>query len=213
MAVANMTYRGEELQTGPTTLTGLKAGERARIPAENFFGEAEYLPGAWTGAANLVEIGATLVGYYPELRHLADTEIDYVWKKKGGNAKGKPILGELKKSSPLLSFYAEVDYQVVIHAANCYALTNRQLEAAVYHQLLHLIYDEELEKTRVTGHDLEMFRQEVVRYGLWTPDLEAAKSTFSQIELPGVEPVKIYGNVETIRKVADAEEAAELADE
>lgn len=185
-----------KLQTGKETLTGAPATASARIPPEATFGDKEYLSGTTAGFPNLLEIGSSLVGAFEELRFLADTEIDYVWKKKGSLKQGRPVLAELKKVAGLTSYATEAEYFVVVHASNVWSLTNRQLEAAIYHQLHHLVWDDENENVRGRGHDVEMFRGEVERYGLWTTELHEAKETFAQIPLPvGTTTTVVWGSI------------------
>lgn len=193
-ATADVFDRLKMVLDGPNTLTGTPAGSRCSTPADGVFGDREYLSGAFARAANLVEIGATLIGTLPELQFLQDTEIGYVWKKKGPIRSGKMIMAEVKKVGAREAFYSELEFVVILYAPHVAMLTNRQLEAAIYHELSHLMWDEENENVRLRGHDLEMFRDEVNRYGLWTPDLEAAKDTFAQLTLPGgAAPVQIFG--------------------
>jgi hypothetical protein len=206
-ATTDVFDRLKKLQDGPNTLSGQPAGARAKVPADAHFGDKEYLSGTFAGAANLMEIGATLIGTLPELRFLEDSQIGYLWKKKGATRSGKPVMGEIKRVPPREGFYSELEWIVIIHAPHVTMLTNRQLEAEVYHELSHLMWDDENENIRLRGHDLEMFREEVDRYGLWTPDLEAARETFSQVAIPfGDPPTKIYGDPVAIKSVAALEE-------
>jgi hypothetical protein len=194
MAVADIEETRTRLQEGPTTLTGAPSRDRASVPSEGQFGDEEYMAGTAPGFANLLEIGSTLIGSFEELHFLIDeVDIGYVWKKKGATRGGRPVVAELKKASGLIGYFTKLDFVVVIHAPNAWMLSNRQLEAAVYSSLLRLWWDDENETVRTRGPELEMFRGEVERYGLWTPELISARKTFDQIRLPIQEPMPFRG--------------------
>lgn len=142
----------------------------------------DYVP-----APDLAARAAHLIETRPHLEHLAPLRIGYVWKRKGGSAKGKPKLGQCQRASGLLAHYSELDFVVWLAAdwAVELGLTDKQLEAALYHELLHIGCDPESGEAVLVGHDVEMFRAEVEHYGLWRPAIRDVAETFQQLTLPG----------------------------
>lgn len=176
----NMTEYGDRLGAA------LAAPPRFRFPADGDFGDDEYVL-----APAIEAVAQELIGRCEELRHLGNAEVVYVWRRKGGKAKGKPRFGQCQKPTGLLAFFGRCDFVVAISADHCREakLSTRQVEALVYHELKHAGWeiDEKTEEIRwtVVGHDWEGFRGEVERYGLWMPDVERMGEAFKQAGLFG----------------------------
>jgi hypothetical protein len=147
----------------------------------------------------LREVAEAMIDHYAEISHLDDVRIVYLWKREGGKKSGKLQLGQCKKVSGLEKFYADCDF--IIWLATDHAKTldmkPKQIEALLFHELCHATYeeDEDGEVTlKVKPHDLEMFEDEVRRYGLWTSELKSAKDLFAQATLPGLGDSIPYGS-------------------
>jgi hypothetical protein len=176
----------------PVKLIGGSADEQARVddrpyqlPSESDFFSQDYLP-----APQIQAIAETLIGQWPELATLEDVQIDYLWKKKGGKSGGVLTRGKCSKASGFAAFYSEKEFIIWIGVDNCRAtmISRSEMIALVYHELKHIGIDED-EKTGdpiyfVRPHEVEMFHDEVIRYGLWKPALVNADETFAQLRLP-----------------------------
>jgi hypothetical protein len=158
----------------------LESGARFKIPFGTGFYSQEFLP-----APSIAKIGAKLIDKWPELDALEDLTIKYEWKK-GGTQGEKATLGKCTKVSGLAQYYSDADFVIWIAADNCrdMEITDAQVEALVYHELKHISVEED-EQTgepilAVRPHDVEMFYDEIIRYGLWKDDLKGADEVFAQ---------------------------------
>lgn len=156
-----------------------------KVPASEYFGEADY-----ADSTMLDTLVGDLIEACAELRFLHQTTIKALWRAKGGKSKGKPVLGKVQAASGLLGFFCPAEWVLWIaadHAAEM-RLTAWQLEACVFHELLHFDedVDDETGESKITlrAHDFEGFGQEVERYGAWELGLQGAARHFEQLTLP-----------------------------
>lgn len=105
--------------------------------------------------------------------HAANLDIQYLWKRTGGKDGGRTKLGACQKPSGLLRYFAGVDFIIWIGADTCRdaQLTHQQMEALVFHELLHVSLDDN-DKPMVRPHDFEGFAAEITEYGFWRPDVK-----------------------------------------
>lgn len=146
--------------------------------------DLDFLP-----AADLERIAEDLIDEYAELEHLADAKIVFLWKREGGKHLDQPKLGCCTKASGMVKHFAQADWVIWLAADHLMwaYFTRRQVEAALYHELLHAgEKTDEKGETRpsVEGHDAEMFCKEIERYGLWRQDLQLASRAFAGAQLP-----------------------------
>lgn len=156
----------------------------ADIPDGKVFddNQSDYIP-----APEIEAIAHALIENYPdELGHLTTAAIRCVWKGKGKKDCGKPVLGTCARPPALTRFFAGCDFIVTLMAEHCtsHALTNFQVEALVFHELLHADVDPESGRPSTRPHDCEMFHDEIKYYGLWKADLREARIAFDQQPLP-----------------------------
>jgi hypothetical protein len=168
-----------------TLVTGGDPNAPARIPEDRFFKdqETEFLP-----AKDIQQIAEALIAAYPDdLGHLSSVTISYVWRQKGTKTCGKAVLGTCQRPGGLHRFHAKADFVIVIAADHCRELqmTAWQLEALVYHEMLHADWDAEADKPAVRGHDAELFADELRRYGTWRDDLIVIERAFTQVPMFG----------------------------
>lgn len=163
--------------------TGGDPDKRVLPPRKDEFAADEFVPDD-----RLEEIVAAL---RPLVGVPDDPAIVVRWKEKGGESNGKATLGKCVKLSGHARHFAGADYLVWVAAdhVRVSAFSARQLEALLWHELEHVLveYDEKTGDPayKVVGHDCEMFRSEVERYGLWRFDLEAAADAFAAVrQLP-----------------------------
>lgn len=155
------------------------------VPGPGMFEGGEYLE-----APDLAAIGRRIIGEYSELAHLrADApnghRIMFLWKAKGGNTGGKAKLGQCVKASPLVDFLVGgVEFLVILSADHVRAmgLAGYQVEALLYHELLHADETEDGKPT-LAPHDVTAFQGEIRRYGAWMQDLKDTAKSFKQLEL------------------------------
>ncbi len=160
-----------------TDTDGLGAPDPARPdrriiipPADETFGDARFMDSAFL---QMVMDDLVARTDRPLLSSLRDQSVAVLWKKTGGKTHGKSTLGKATKPSGLLAHFADLDFIIWIAADHVreYALNDLQLEALVYHELLHCDYDTETEEPTIAGHDAELFLSELDLYGGWMSDL------------------------------------------
>jgi hypothetical protein len=175
--LADLDARDDRLSSGVRRIV--------RVPQEAEFGGQEYLS---TDA--LTEMGHRLIANCLEFSHLHDARIMFLWKLSGGRSKGRLTLGKCQKPGGLLAHFSMQDFIVWLAADNVRyrQLTERQIEALVFHELCHAGWEETDEKTgeghwTVEGHDVEEFRSVIHRYGLWSDDVKGLDATLRQLRL------------------------------
>jgi hypothetical protein len=156
---------------------------RYQIPRGDDFAGEEFIK-----ADDLKAIGEALREECPEFEQLADVKIVYLWKYKGGGG-ARRILGKCTRPTGLLEYFADADFVIWLAADNCQFLTKWQIEAVVYHELLHAgVQDGE---PVIVPHAYEGFPQEITRYGFWKRDIQRlADATADVFKLPFDEPVQ-----------------------
>lgn len=177
------------------------------IPSDDDFAmeDVDYLP-----APEVEAIATRLRGEKPHFADIRGYRIAYFWKRKGGSSGGKAVLGKCQRTPALAKALKPSTWTIWLAADHLreFDLTPMQLEALIFHELLHAALKEVEVKDRdtgetdteyrpaVVGHDLEMFHAEVVEYGLWTMELQRARDLFTQTELPGLaDPIAAGGQV------------------
>jgi hypothetical protein len=156
-----------------------------KVPPASYFGDKEY-----ADAPALERIAQALINCYAELGLLHEVRVRVLWRAKGGKTRGKVTLGKCQKPTGLLGLYADCDFLVWIAADHCrdYHLSAWQLEAALYHELLHITLDESdeddaEERLVLRDHEFGGFLRELERYPDWHTDLRRMRETV-QPELP-----------------------------
>lgn len=106
--------------------------------------------------------------------------ISYLWKRKGGAQGGGARLGAAVKASGLVRYFS--NGQIVIWLAADHVrdarFTPRQIEALLFHELLHVAIDEETGEITLLAHDFEGFRSEIEEYGFWRPSAKSMAKAF-----------------------------------
>ena len=155
---------------------------RIVIPSDSDFEEGqEFLP-----SVELADLGYQLIARHPELAHLERHPIAYAWRREGGSSGGAARLGQCRLLSGYARYISESEFLITLSADHCraFALTTRQLEALLFHELCHAAEDPKTGKSKLRPHDLEVFVAEIEHYGLWTAELRDASDTFRQATLP-----------------------------
>jgi len=120
---------------------------------------------------------------------IAEYSLAVVWKRQGGQKGGRSTLGKCTKPGGLTRFYSGHDWVIWVAAdhARQLKLDVHQVEALLYHELLHCALEGDPPVPAIVGHDVEAFLSEVEEYGLWKTDLAAAGTVFGrQLSLEGL---------------------------
>jgi hypothetical protein len=132
------------------------------------------------------------------LPEFPECSIVYLWKAKGGTPGGTATLGKcLKISGDKTLFSGGKDFEIWFAAdhADAMQLTNYQMEALIYHELLHVAKQEDEDgkvKLGVKGHDFEGFVPEIERYGFWEGRVASmARAVQGRLDLADVVPPQI----------------------
>jgi hypothetical protein len=155
---------------------------RLHIPSDAEFEDDQEFKADHALAALASELEARHPGKFGFLRNV---EVAYLWKRNGGRAQGKARVGQCSKTSGLAKHYSGAEF-VVWLAADATRDLNfgpRELEAALFHEMSHIDYDDEADRPVVRGHDVEMFVEELTEYGTWRADLRRARHAFEQLPL------------------------------
>jgi Putative phage metallopeptidase len=180
-----ITLKSDGATVGPVADKPQRNRVVLRAPTEEEFDGQDFL-----ASAALTDLAGELIVSCPELRHLGDAAMGFLWKRKGGASKGKSTLGKCQKPSGLLAHFARYDFIVWLAAdhATEYQFSGVQLEALLYHELCHADLDEDEEtgdrQWTIKPHDVEAFGSEVRRYGLIFEDVRSfAKEAARQLTL------------------------------
>lgn len=173
-------------------------------PSESAFdgAEVDYLP-----APEIEAIASRLRDEKAHFDGIRGFSIAFWWKRKGGQSGGKCVLGKCARTPALAKALKPSTWTIWVAADHFrdFRLTDRQVEALVFHELLHATLKEVEVKDPVTGevdteyrpaiagHDVECFWSEIEEYGLWTSELRRTKDVFEQASLPGIDHSIAYG--------------------
>lgn len=166
----------------------------AQIPPQhsNRFHSRDGLPREYAEGGDIREIAETLIERCAELDALGGVDIRYLWRKKGRKKGGRLTLGTCQKLSGLARYgLGGGEFLIILDAENCelHNLTAWQLEALVFHELLHIAPPDEDDPTsqyELVGHEFEGFGAELRRYGLWHRDARRIAPAFEQARLEGL---------------------------
>lgn len=154
--------------------------DEIQVPAEIDFLGADFL-----NLDGLTEIGeAVLARQFHDLND-GMLIVDFRWKAKGGSSKGSDTLGKCIKLTGVSRHYALGSHFMVWIAADHVRMRRYrryELEALLYHELCHIEITEDGYGTK--GHDVELFFDEIRKYGLWRENLRPLASIV-QPNLPG----------------------------
>jgi hypothetical protein len=149
------------------------------VPSETSFGKEDFQP-----APDLERLVSRYIGK-PGSRFafLNNVRFAVMWKKKGGAYRGQPILGKAQKLTGLAKLWGESDFTVWLAADHLENFGPEYIANVLYHELLHIGFDDDKEKAVLVAHDAEYFYAEVEDLGLWRAELEQAAEVFRQLPL------------------------------
>jgi hypothetical protein len=121
-----------------------------------------------------------LVGqHHPDLASLDKGEIAVVFREKASKAGGQVVLGTSKKAAPLVNALAGERYKFILELAKdqWIELSSTQQEALLDHLLCSCRCEEDPKtgnwKFTVAKPDVQAFRDNINRYGMWFPKEES----------------------------------------
>lgn len=151
-----------------------------RIPQEAEFYGDDYLE-----APELYTLCVDLINKYARFSHLANVRIETLWKRKGGQSRGKLTLGQAQSATGLAHYFGNVEFVIWLAADHCrvMGLDAQKITAALFHELCHIDWDDAKEKAQLIAHDFEGFVDEMREFGLWRRDLEVVTKAAQQMPL------------------------------
>lgn len=111
--------------------------------------------------------------------HLEPVRIEFVWRDKASDSKGKTVLAKARKVGGLNAFLGRLgkdgdhyeEFFVMEVAEDTWeALSDKQHIALVDHELCHFVLNDK-GGLAITAHDVEEFVEIVLRHGLWKRDV------------------------------------------
>lgn len=124
---------------------------------------------------DVYQIMRDLIGqYHPDLALVSD-QIGIVFREKAGSKGGKPVYGTVRKATPLLGVFGDIDYKFVLElAADEWAsnLSSRQKKALIDHLLCACRTEEGDDgsvKCNLAPPDVSFYYDELDRWGDWRP--------------------------------------------
>lgn len=141
---------------------------------------AEFLPD--DRLSTLVD---ALIEHHDAFTSLSDLTIRTLWQKDAGKEDGRLKLGSISQQTNMTRYLTGVDYVIIVSlkAAAQYDLTNWQMEALLFHQLMHIEAEEGDDgeiKLKKRPHDIGLFNAEIINYGAWYLDLANTSNAFRQ---------------------------------
>ena len=181
-------WPAEERQEQPTPGAPTNSANDLEVPYEQQFAGRDFLP-----APGLRRVALALITRDQHLRNLTDVHVEYLWRRRGGQTRGQPHIGEAVLPSGLAkhawnamaramtgSSTETVTFVVWLAADHLAEYTSLQVEASLYRQLLKCTGTDARDhsKRKLRSPNLVGFREEILRYGLWTPALVEAAPAF-----------------------------------
>ena len=159
--------------------------------------EAQYAGKDFLAAPGLRRVALGLIMRDQHLRTLTDVRIEYLWKRRGGQTRGVPKIGDCVMPSGLAkhawnamaraltgSASEQVTFVVWLASDHLGEFTPLQVEASLYRQMLKATGTDARDhsKRKLKAPDLVCFYAEVLRYGLWSAPLVQAAPVFSEAQ-------------------------------
>lgn len=113
------------------------------------------------------EIGHDLIETEPELAELNEYGVEIIFlasdavKKKGE----KLVFGQCEKVSEKYKWGIPCDFTVTVFEPNVEGFTDKQIRILLFHELLHIGFNEKSGEPCIVPHDLEDFKVIIDRYG------------------------------------------------
>jgi len=158
--------------SGPAKTPGTALAD---VPADEDFGSYDF-----SAAGHLEALGAWLISTKATLAHLKGVDVQFHWKKKGGQSGGKPQVGKATKVSGYERFLTGSDWRIWLAADHCRGMSKHELEAWLFETLCYCGRDDEGNRV-LNPPDLVVHVEVIRQYGLVTPELRTAGKAMKQL--------------------------------
>jgi len=113
------------------------------------------------------EIGHELIETEPELNELKESGLTIIFLASEDEKKkaGKLIFGQCEKVSEKYKWGIPCDFTITVFEPNVEDFTDDQIRILLFHELLHIGFNENSGEPYVKPHDLEDFKVIIDRYG------------------------------------------------
>lgn len=113
------------------------------------------------------EIGHELIETEPELNELKESGLIIIFLASEDEKKkaGKLIFGQCEKVSEKYKWGIPCDFTITVFEPNVEDFTDDQIRILLFHELLHIGFNENSGEPYVRSHDLEDFKVIIDRYG------------------------------------------------
>lgn len=167
-------------RAGLTVTANARMGARGRGRSDRY--PVPSVGDFFVEAADLEAMAADLVERHPDtFGHLNELRVRCLWKAKAGKKSGKVVFGKtlMPSRSSLLGHYERADFVIWLaaDAVQKGQFTYHQVEALLFHELLHTAADEEGNR-QLVPHDFEGFKREIEEYGFWDQDVRGMARAF-----------------------------------
>ena len=121
-------------------------------------------------------IAEELIEKHPDLITVKEASpvIAYLESDKGKSHNGGIVHADCEKVKPKMKEFVAYDYIITAYMPNCAELTENQWKILIFHELLHVDCDRDLDGVltcRIRPHDIEDFHQVTDRFGTyWSQD-------------------------------------------
>lgn len=170
----------DELEQVPLTPDRDPLDTIYKVPGDSDFGSYE-----WVKDGKLGVIGASLIQKYANIKHLECFDVEYYWRKRGGNVKRRKHYGDTQVTNGLFRQELEIDYVIWLAADHCQGMTKRQIMATLYEQLCRAGIDKDGNRCYLSP-DVSTFTAVVKEFGPQTAEQRYVGRVFQQLPLiPG----------------------------
>jgi hypothetical protein len=136
-------------------------------------------------APKLHALALELIETCKEFKHLRDYRFEVLWRAKGGTRAGEPVIAHSAVMGGLGRFYGQAHFLIWFAADNCkeHKLTLEDYRSAMHHELCHCgikVNDSEGTEKPTRRNGIEVFPEELARFGLWRADLQKVSDAMAQ---------------------------------
>lgn len=117
-----------------------------------------------------------LINKHPDLTEVrsASPNIAYLESDKAKTRNGGAVYADCEKVKPKMKEFMDYDYIITVYMPNCRELTENQWKILIFHELLHVDCERNLEgelTCRIRPHNIEDFHEVTDRFGTyWVQD-------------------------------------------
>jgi len=132
-------------------------------------------------APEVEAVARDIMSSLPLIDGIQEAKIKYLFALQ----KRSEYAGKIQKPGGVWRFLSDYDYVVLIHKPSWDKFSEKQREALVYHELLHITYtvDKNGEKRwKLRRHDIEEFINVIKEFDAWSLELNRLKDILQESE-------------------------------